>query len=537
MNYQEEIRKSRHPRWLILTLTTIVLLGLACNLMLPISETPEPIISTAALAAMPAATSTATSVPQDADTGETPQVGADHPNGGSPFGFHPAGVFKPGYPDNGFVDAANIGVKWAREGVYALWFVVQPELGDPTYNFTLYDRQYGNIPTDVSILANIAPQGRIDEGRCLPGSWMPVDDAQYTAFVTATVERYDGDGVDDMPGLANPIKYWQVGNEPNEQIQSDFAGLQRITYQAIKQACPDCMVMIGGATSFPDNYVANFDANFAPILAELGGQYVDVFDFHWYGTATGEYRLRDAATSQDVYDHIRTTLTANGFSPGLPIWITEMGAYSGDPADLPFAALPLQTERQQASDYFKRFIYPLSRGVDKVFPAFGLMEGFKHDDSYFDHTGLIYDGEDTGDLGLGVKKLGYYTYKKMTEMLEGADWSTLTTLHDGTDSDHLYLFRVEKACTELSRSDGPPIHIAWWDYFDKPVYTPGDTKPITLTDLTGTTITVTTVVPAADTGQDVTDYATAFTVATYPVSDGSATILLGEDPVLVEQGE
>ena len=40
------------------------------------------------------------------------------------------------------------------------------------------------------------------------------------------------------------------------------------------------------------------------------------------------------------------------------------------------------------------------------------MDGFKGDDGYFDHTGLIYDGEDSGDLGLGVKKLAYYTYKR-----------------------------------------------------------------------------------------------------------------------------
>lgn len=171
-------------------------------------------------------------------------------------------------------------------------------------------------------------------------------------------------------------------------------------------------------------------------------------------------------------------------------------------------------------------MYPLSRGVDKVFPAFGLMEGFKRDDGYFDHTGLIYDGEGSDDLGLGIKKLGYYTYRKMTEKLEGADWSTLAMLHYGTEDDHLYLFRVEK--------NGQPIHVARWDYFDEPGNTSGDTKPITLTGLTGTAVTVTSVVPAADTGQEVTDYATAFTVTTYSVSNGSVTIPLGEDPVVVE---
>ena len=181
------------------------------------------------------------------------------------------------YSSNGYEDAQNIGVAWTREGVYAFWFMVQPDLNSPIYDFSFYDMQWTKVPSSMKILGNISPQGPLDEGYCQPNSYFPVNEQQYTAFVKATVERYDGDGVDDMPGLQNPIKYWQVGNEPNG-LKSGFADLQRITY-------------------------------------------------------------------------------------------TE------------------------------------------IFPAFGLMEGFKHDGSYFDHTGLIYDGMDSGDAGLGVKKLGYYMHK------------------------------------------------------------------------------------------------------------------------------
>lgn len=58
-----------------------------------------------------------------------------------------------------------------------------------------------------------------------------------------------------------------------------------------------------------------------------------------------------------------------------------------------------------------------------------------------------------------------------------------------------------------------------------------------MTDLTGTAVTVTDLLPDYADGSQVPDYATAFTVTTYPVSDGSATIILGEAPVLVEEGE
>jgi len=407
------------------------------------------------------------------------------------------------------------------------WFLVQPDLNDPTYDWTLYDETLGAVPEGIHILANISADHWLQRhGYAQPGSYMPVDVEQYRAFVRATVERYDGDGIDDMPGLENPVKYWQVDNEPKAHL-SGFAYLQRITYEAIKDVCPDCTVLIGGAAGFPENYLRQFDEVYGPILAELGGEYIDVFDFHWYGTADGQYRLRDTVTGEDVYEHIRSVLISSGFPADLPIWITEMGSYSGDPAEPRF---PLQSERQQAQDHFKRYIYALSRGVEKVFLAFGLMEGFgPTEDGYFDHTGLIYDGRDSDDLGLGVKKLGYYTYKKMTEVLEGADWSTLTTLHDGTESDHLYLFRLLK--------DERPIYITWWDYFDEASYTAGDTKPLTLMGLTDAAVRVTAVVPSAERGRDVLDYSAAFPVQTYPVVDGAVTIPLGEDPVLIEMEE
>ena len=482
--------------------------------------------------------------PSAIDLGPTPvvlEVVDPTAVGESPFGFHPAGVFEPGYQDNGYLDAQSIGVRWTREGIYAFWFLVQPNLNQQVYDFTLYDRQWLAVPEGINILANIAPQGHLDEGRCLPGSWIPVDLAEYVAFVEATVERYDGDGIGegDFDGgvFQNPVKYWQVGNEPNERTTSGFALLQQITYQAIKTSCPDCTVLIGGVAGFPENYVAFFDTNFAPILNELAGQYMDVFDFHWYGSATGDYRLADTVTGEDVYDHVRGTLVAAGFPADMPIWITEMGAYSGDPGPSPFPPFrnpPYQTERQQAGDYFKRFLFSLSRGVVKVFPAFGLMEGFKYDDGYFDHTGLIYDGEDFGngadpetggDPGLGVKKLSYYTYKKMTEKLEGADWTTLTMLHDGAGADWLYVFRVETPAGN--------IQIAWWDAFADE--TNSTSQTLILAGLTGTAMQVTSVIPEAAIGAEVNDFKHAFRTRIIPVVDGVAVVDLDEDPVLIEE--
>ncbi|MBI5074430.1 MAG: Ig-like domain-containing protein [Nitrospirae bacterium] len=437
----------------------------------------------------------------------------------SPFGFHPASVEKQGYTNNGYGDAQNIGVTWTRDGVYAFWFLVQPDLASEAYDFTKYDKQWSRVPSGTHILANISPQGPIDEGRCLAGSYFPVDEQKYVAFVKAVVRRYGGDSY-AASGLAAPIKYWQVGNEPNN-VKSRFADLQRITYTAIKEVCPDCMVLIGGVPGMPPvaDYLSNFDQHYKPILNALGGNYVDVMDFHWYGNATGDYR-----GAKEAYDHIRSVLEADGF-PSMPFWITEMGAYSGDPASVTPAPFdyPLQTEQQQALDYFKRFVYPLSFGIKKIFPAFGLMEGFKYDGGYFDYTGLIYDGWGTNDLGLGVKKLSYYTYKKMTEMLEGSDWKNIQTIQA---SGNVYTFKFMK--------NNAPIYVAWWDYFNETSYAPGNTKTISISGLPAGSVLVTEAVPKFSAGKDVTDYATAFRTETVAASNGTITLTVGENPVFVE---
>jgi len=440
----------------------------------------------------------------------------------SPFGFHPAHVNKPGYPDNGFIDAQNIGVKWQRGPAYVFWFLVQPDTNQSIYDFTMYDNIFNSIPEGINTLSNIGPQGHIDEGYCLPNSHLPADSLKYVNFVKATVERYDGDTIDDMPELTNPIKYWQVGNEPPGG-KSDFSRLQKMTYLAIKEACPDCQVLIGGVGGFPDNYISDFLSLYLPIIQDLNGEAIDIFDFHWYGTATGDYRLCGV-----VSDTIKTKLEENEFND-IPVWITEMGSYSGDPDDTMFGPLPYQTEQQQAYDYLKRFVYPLSIGIEKIFPAFGIMEGFMYDDGYFDYTGLIYDGWGSYDLDLGVKKLGYYTYKLMTEKLEGSDWGNIQTVINGTDN--VYAYKLTKVGGDSA------VYVVWWDFFNDPSYTEGDNKLVYLPVGSVDSVLVTESVPDAENGSllDENNYPDFFTKEIKQTSGDSIELILGENPFFVEE--
>ncbi len=441
----------------------------------------------------------------------------------SPFGFHPAKTDLPGHPHD-YTDAQAIGVTWARGELYAFWSLVQPDLTTQTYNFVPFDVEYGSIPQGISPLGNIAVEPPGSTGYEVTGSYLPVDEAKYSAFVQALVKRYSTQGPDSMPGLTNPVKYWQVENEPFDTQTTSFADVQRITYLAVKAACPDCTVLIGGVGGFPpvSRYLKAFDLGYKPILDALHGQYVDVMDFHWYGQATGDYR-----GAGDAYNHIRTVLDADGFT-SVPIWMTEMTAFSGTIVSSGTSSTPTypsQTERQQALDYVKRYVYPLSLGVKVIFAGFGVMDGFKYDGDYFDYTGLIYDSAVPGDLTTGQKKLGYYSYRKMTEKLEGSDWNSTATVQQAND---VYVYRFTK--------NGKAIYVAWWDYFNDPTYTSGKVRAVTISGLNSATVTVTEALPKFATGAEVTaaGYANSFTVTTVAVSAGSVTLNLGDSPVYVE---
>lgn len=118
------------------------------------------------------------------------------------------------------------------------------------------------------------PEGRIKAGkaenylpyyRCNPASW-----EKYSVWLKALVERYDGDGMDDMPGLKIPVKYWEVSNEPDLMGPEDFfepqtdtltffvgepedyAELLKKSYQFIKEADPEAQVLISGAAGGGD---------------------------------------------------------------------------------------------------------------------------------------------------------------------------------------------------------------------------------------------------------------------------------------------
>jgi len=149
--------------------------------------------------------------------------------------------------------------------------------------------------------------------RSLQRSGYPADEKAWRGFVSALVERYDGDGNGDMPGLRQPIKCWQLERElPRGWAGSgaDLVRFLRLTYPLVKAADPGATVVAGGlaanilyACAFVDRALpaltvdsrpldrANLEANktyreqreVVDALLGPGAGYYDVVDLHLFG--------------------------------------------------------------------------------------------------------------------------------------------------------------------------------------------------------------------------------------------------------------
>lgn len=457
----------------------------------------------------------------------------------SPFGVHPAGVAEGNTRD--YTAAMDIGVQWTRgvSPTYFLWVLAQPDVTVREYDWGAWDADFASVPEGMQVMMNIVPamNTMIAEDMILdPGtsrerhisdymesksSWLPKAELrdEYQAFVRACVERYDGDGVDDTPGLATPVSAWQIGNEPPKNLtMSSFVSLVELTLPVIRDADPNAFIVCAGPSDPRDgDHIARF-SELVPVFDILQPGDMQAFDFHWFGYARSGYY------SKDFIDLIRQELDRRGFND-MRIWITETGTYSGSPLDFQGTGrLQEQSEAEQAEELLKRYVFPLSHGVDKVFWAWGMMEGFKQEDTFHDHTGLIYDGKQSGDLGRGVKKLSYYTYKLMTEKLEGSAWNNVLVINDGTDN--VYIYEFPKI------GGGESVYVAWWDYFNES----SSSKTVILKVGDKRSVTITQAIPDAEWGiaLNESDYPYFFRSETQLVRRGKVRVTLQESPVFIE---
>lgn len=156
--------------------------------------------------------------------------------------------------------------------------------------------------------------------------YLPDDLPAWAACVSALVERYDGDGVDDMPGLPAPVRYWEVDNEVDLKnttrarnvdraydpstfcTPAEYGRVLTTASAAIRAASPEARVL---ALGLYRPHAASGQAYARAVLAEPGvrGSF-DILSLHTYHDDDGE-RLA------------RGIVAISALVPDTPVWVTE----------------------------------------------------------------------------------------------------------------------------------------------------------------------------------------------------------------------
>lgn len=288
------------------------------------------------------------------------------------------------HPQESYSFVQELGVHFQRPhpGPF-IWGDLEPERGH--FDFEDVDEYVAESQKyDVAIMATIWPYADWDQKNChskLPNSprrdfsllgdyrQKPCDMSIYQSFVQTLVERYDGDGIEDMVGLKYPIKYWEVINEPEmqgdllffkggEDSAEEYFEILKITYGAIKKADENAKVLNGGIAALSPQ-----EKPFWQKLVDLGGaQYIDVLTFH---SISGSENLDIPALLEFIQDNSLT----------MAFWLTEiqpgrqefgLPARAGGLMDRP-APSSSDTQEDFASQIVRSFIYAFGEGATKLF--------------------------------------------------------------------------------------------------------------------------------------------------------------------------
>ncbi|MBC7093307.1 hypothetical protein H5T53_04815 [Candidatus Bipolaricaulota bacterium] len=276
-------------------------------------------------------------------------------------------------------------LKWERAHPgFANWQEIEPKKGE--YHWEKIDRYVKTAQErGIQILFAIWPFTDWDQITCnlhlpwQPNDWgkdprdflslahrkgKPCDMEACKEFLRQLVERYDGDGMGDMPGLRYPVRYWEIGNEPDgahdrrlrglffQGSVEDYFEILKVSYTTIKEADPNAVVLIAALPSLPWRVYEkglpkwarpDFDAL---KLFELGAaKYFDIMNVHEFGSSK---KVREILARYGADDK--------------PIWITEPGGFRTFREDV-----GAKTEDELVEALVRLFIEEFENGVERIF--------------------------------------------------------------------------------------------------------------------------------------------------------------------------
>ncbi|MEA3357027.1 MAG: hypothetical protein U9Q67_01175, partial [Patescibacteria group bacterium] len=170
------------------------------------------------------------------------------------------------------------------------------------------------------------------------------------------------DGINDMPGLTIPVKYWEIMNEPSMQggvtggmgeelkffvgTSSEYLEILQTSYEVIKETDPTANVVQGGQAGMH----TGFQEFWRPVLENGGGDYFDIANIHSISTNS---------RTEDLFVRKFHDFLAEYGIEDKPIWITEVqfGRLAEPPEDLEEFEILMA----------KSTVFSLAQGADKLF--------------------------------------------------------------------------------------------------------------------------------------------------------------------------
>lgn len=308
----------------------------------------------------------------------------------------------------------------------------------------------------------------------------PDQDDIYYDYVYHVVERYDGDGYNDMPGLINPVNYYEIGNEPDyDQWYIDEAYLtpenyvkHRLIpgYKAVKDACEKCVVMNAGLGMQGDGngkynrgtFTTDYLEKMYDTIIEYNNKinndpgannfYMDRIAIHYYN--------EENEISKNINDVNQIIQTKEGKSKH--IWVTEFG-FQTDDEEKDCNNGIISREEDQASLLIRYLALMIDNEIEK-----SIIYNLKDSSSTFDERMGFYKAT-CQNLNVEVisPKVSLIAYNTMVNTLERLDFEDIyleskpkTPSEDGTKDLYKAIFyNSDKKVTLLwyTENDGTNI--------------------------------------------------------------------------------
>ena len=332
----------------------------------------------------------------------------------------------------------TLGVKWVRQGGFhgLHWKEYKKE---PDRIWSRLDKIYG--PAEEKGFSQIV---------ILKTAERPDDIVAFRSFLKKAVKRYDY------------VKVWEIEQElENEWKDSleNYAVYLKTAYEVIKEANPKANVAFASLAG-----PWEISKTLPPVLRKLAEiephdnkRYFDIIPLHWSGKGEDRtYKRQGNWEFKDTIADIRKLLSPTQYHD-VPIWISAISFNDGHAT---FRMNLKRSERAQAIELVKMFVYPLANDISKIFwitlterhKAFAHVKGKGATVDYYDLVGLINNPKNDGK---SYKKLSYYSYKLLAEKLKGTDWQHIETILDGKDN--IYAYRFPKT------NNSAAVYVVWRD--------------------------------------------------------------------------